>query len=117
MKGLMVSLIIVIVAGVSSSVSAAGLQVGEDAAEFRPRLGLQPLGALERPGPDDSEDEVHWPAPTSLLSRNSTTTSNAFSDRQSGSHHPAPAEAAQQGIIFEVKIDDNAVNKLSLIHI
>ena len=112
MKGLMVSLIIVIVAGVSSSVSAAGLQVGEDAAEFRPRLGLQPLGALERPGPDDSEDEVHWPAPTSLLSRNSTTTSNAFSDRQSGSHHPAPAEAAQQGIIFEVKIDDNAVNKL-----
>ena len=112
MKGLMVSLIIVIIAGVSSSVSAAGLQVGEDAAEFRPRLGLQPLGALERPGPDDSEDDVDWPAPTSLLSRNSTTTSNAFSDRQSGIQQPAPAGAAQRDIIFEVKIDDNAVNKL-----
>ena len=115
MKGLMVSLIIVIFAGVSSGVSAAGLQSGEDAAGFRPRLELQPLRGLERPGPDDSEDEVHWPAPTSLLSRNSTTTSNSFVGRQSDSqpaNFPAPANAAQNGIIFEVPIDDDAVGKL-----
>ena len=114
MKGLMVSLIIVIFAGVSSSVSAAGLQSGEGAAGFRPRLEFQPLGALERPGPDDSEDEV-VPAPPSLLSRNSTTTSNSFGSRQSGSqpfNHPAPAGEAQRDIIFEVPIDDDAVNKL-----
>ena len=114
MKGLMVSLIIVIFTGVSSSVSAAGLQSGEGAAGFRPRLEFQPLGALERPGPDDSEDEV-VPAPPSLLSQNSTITSNSFGGRQSGSqtfNHPAPAEAGQRDIIFEVPIDDDAVSKL-----
>ena len=114
MKGLMVSLIIVIFTGVSSSVSAAGLQSGEGAAGFRPRLEFQPLGALERPGPDDSEDEV-VPAPPSLLSQNSTVTSNSFGGRQSGSqtfNHPAPAEAGQRDIIFEVPIDDDAVSKL-----
>ena len=115
MKGLMVSLIIVIFAGVASSVSAAGQQAGEDAAGFRPRLGLQPIRAIERPGPDDSEDKVDWPAPTSLLSRNSTNTSNSFGSRQSGSQQfgsPAPASKVDQDIRFDVKISDDAISKL-----
>ena len=119
MKGLMVSLIIVIFAGVSST-PAAGQQAGEGAAGFRPRLGLQPLGALERPGPDDSEDEIAWPAPISSLSRDSTNTSNSSGDRQSSSqsfgggefNSPAPASAVDQGIRFDVKISDAAIDQL-----
>ena len=114
MKGLMVSLIIVIFAGVASSVSAAGQQSGEGAAGFKPRL--QPISAFERPGPDDSEDEEAWPKRTSLTSRDSTNTSNSFGGQQFASQQfggsPAPESAEDGGIRFDVKVNDDAISKL-----
>ena len=111
MKGLMVSLVIVFFAGTASSVlvAATGQQVGEDAAGFKPRLGQgRSARSFERPGPDDSADEVAWPNPASLLSRSSTTTSqlNPLGDRQAG------PSASNKDIRFDVKIDDEAVNML-----
>ena len=105
MKGLMVSLIIVIFAGTTSSVLAAGQQ---DAAGVEPRSGLQPMVAptLERPGPDDSDDNVAWPVPKSLLSGESTNTSS-FGDQQF--RGPAPDSASDNNIRFDVKVDENAI--------
>ena len=110
MKGLMVSLIIVIFAGMTSNTVVASQQIGEEAAGSMPRL--QPIPAFERPGPDDSENEVAWPAPPSLLSRNSTVTSRS---NQSGSQPfaaPTPDRATAQDIRFDVKVDDNAIELL-----
>ena len=110
MKGLMVSLIIVIFAGMTSNTVVASQQIGEEAAGLLPRL--QPIPAFERPGPDDSTDDVAWPAPTSLLSRNSTVTSRS---NQSGSQPfaaPTPDRATAKDIRFDVKVDDNAIELL-----
>ena len=70
MKGLMVSLIIVFFVGTTSNVVAAGQQ---DAAEGESRFNLQPIAepALDRPGPDDSDDEVAWPPTEFVCSRDS----------------------------------------------
>jgi len=90
-------------------VAATGQQAGEDAAGFKPRLGQgRSARSFERPGPDDSADEVAWPNPTSLLSRSSTTTSqlNPLGDRQVG------PSASNKDIRFDVKIDDAAVTML-----
>lgn len=110
MKGLMVSLIIVIFAGMTSNTVMASQQGGQEAAGLLPRL--QPIPAFERPGPDDSENDVAWPAPTSLLSRNSTVTSRS---NQSGSQPfaaPTPDRATAKDIRFDVKVDDNAIELL-----
>ena len=111
MKGLMVSLIIVIFAGMTSSVIAAGQQTGQDASGFKPRLGLQPNAApsSDRPGPDDSDDDFAWPDPASLLPRESTNTSS-LGDRQLGG--PTPASAMGDNIRFDVKVDENAIRLL-----
>ena len=108
MKGLMVSLIIVLFAGTTNSVLAAGQQ---DAAGSESRSGLQPITApyVDRPGPDDSEDEVAWPDPKSMLSRGSTTTSS-LSDQRFAS--PAPESVMDKNIRFDVKVDANAINLL-----
>ena len=110
MKGLMVSLIIVIFAGMPSNTVMASQQVGQEAAGLMPRL--HPIPAFERPGPDDSTDDVAWPAPTSLLSRNSTVTSRS---NQSGSQPfaaPTPDRTTNNNIRFDVKVDSNAIELL-----
>ena len=110
MKGLMVSLIIVIFAGMTSNTVVASQQGGQEAAGLLPRL--HPIPAFERPGPDDSTDDVAWPAPTSLLSRNSTVTSRS---NQSGSQpfaDPTPDSATDKDGPFEVKVNDNAIELL-----
>ena len=106
MKGLMVSLIIVFFAGMTSTVLAAGQQ---DAAEGESRFGLQPLAApsYERPGPDDSDDDSAWPPLASSSPRESTKTSS-FGDQQFG---PAP-ENTMDNIRFDVKVDKNAIEAL-----
>ena len=107
MKGLMVSLIIVIFAAVTSDVMAATQQ---DAAGFKPQLGLQSNEPLERPGPDDSDDKVDWPTPISRSSSESTNTSQTFGDRQFGS--PAPESAMDTDIRFDVKVSKDAIQML-----
>ena len=108
MKGLMVSLIIVFLAGTTGTVLAAGQQ---DAAGFEPRSGLQPNAApaFERPGPDDSDDDDVQPTPASIISRGSTNTSQSSSD-QFGS--PAPESVLDKDIRFDVKVDQNAIELL-----
>ena len=109
MKGLMVSLIIVLFAGTTSTVVVAGQQ---DAAGTESRFGLQPITAPpERPGPDDSDDnDFDWPRPTSLLSRSSTNTSQSLGERQYGS--PAPESMMDNDVRFDVKVDKNAIESL-----
>ena len=107
MKGLMVSLIIVLLAG-SSTILTAGQQ---DAAGVESRLKLQPSVAspFDRPGPDESDDEVAWPTPTSV-SRGSTNTSQTFGDRQLRA--PAPESGLDKDIRFDVKVNQNAIEQL-----
>ena len=108
MKGLMVSLVIVFFAGWTTTVLSAGQQ---DAAGFKPKLSLQPMAALERPGPDDSDDDVDWPTPISRLSQGSTNTSQTFGEQYSA---PAPDSGLDNDVRFDVKVDQDAIAQLKL---
>jgi len=95
----------------TSTVASAGQQAEQDAAEFESRFGLRPIAAprLDRPGPDDSDDDDAWPTPTSLLSRESTNTSS-FGGRQQRA--PVSEGVSDRNIRFDVKVDENAIEML-----